>query len=127
MVRTSCEANLVANVDEVGSEAKLSHGAEGDEQEKIWVISRLEGSHLGGRRTVSGRTPQVRKFYEDVLHVEYMRDDVDAIDGKDNSVRKSGWDDGGRVPNVPLFNNADNRPGRRRQRCQPMASPSCPP
>ena len=34
MVRTSCEANLVANADEVGSEAKFSHGAEGGEQEK---------------------------------------------------------------------------------------------
>jgi len=44
------EANLIANVDEVGSEAKLGHGTEGDEDEKIWVVSRLEGGHLGGER-----------------------------------------------------------------------------
>ena len=46
MVRSLCEANLVAEVDEVGSETKLSHGAEGDEQEKVWMISGLEGGHL---------------------------------------------------------------------------------
>ena len=50
MVTSPYEANLIANVDEVGSEAKLSHGAEGDEEKKIWVVSRLEGSHLGGER-----------------------------------------------------------------------------
>jgi len=50
MVSSFSEANLIANVDEVGSEPKLSHGAEGDEQEKIWVISRFEGGHLGEER-----------------------------------------------------------------------------
>lgn len=48
MVTGSYEANLVANVDEVGAETKLGHGAEGDEHKKIWVVSRLEGGHLGG-------------------------------------------------------------------------------
>ena len=50
MIAGFSEANLIANVDEVGSEAKLSQGTKGDEHEKIWVISRLEGGHLGGRR-----------------------------------------------------------------------------
>jgi len=50
MVTSPYEANLIANVDEVGSEAKLGHCAEGDEEEEVWVISRLEGSHLGGER-----------------------------------------------------------------------------
>ena len=50
MVASFSEANLIANVDEVGSETKLSHGTEGNEHEKIWVISRLEGGHLGGER-----------------------------------------------------------------------------
>jgi len=44
------ESNLIANVNEIGGEAKLGHGAEGDEEEKIWVVSRLEGSHLRGER-----------------------------------------------------------------------------
>lgn len=48
MVTSFSEANLIAKVDEIGSETKLSHGAEGDEQEKIWVIVRLEGGHIGG-------------------------------------------------------------------------------
>ena len=48
MISTSYEANLVADVDKVGSESKLSHSAEGDEHEKVWVVSRLEGGHLGG-------------------------------------------------------------------------------
>jgi len=50
MVASFSVANLIANVDEVGSEPKLSHCAEGDEQEKIRVISRLEGGHLGEGR-----------------------------------------------------------------------------
>jgi len=50
MVTSPYEANLIANVDEVGSEAQLGHGAKGDEEEKIWVVSRLERSHLGGER-----------------------------------------------------------------------------
>ena len=50
MVASFSVANLIANVDEVGSEPKLSHGAESDEQEKIRVISRLEGGHLGEGR-----------------------------------------------------------------------------
>ena len=60
-------ANLIPKVDEVGSKAKLSHRAEGDEHEKIWVISRLEGGHLGGERgwCLVGR----RKVYEGKLHV----------------------------------------------------------
>jgi len=60
MVTRFNEADLIANVDEVGGETKLSHGAEGDEQEKVWVISCLEGGHLGEEEgTVSGRMPQV--------------------------------------------------------------------
>lgn len=43
-------ANLIPKVDEVGSEAQLGHCAEGDEHEEVWVISRLEGGHLGGER-----------------------------------------------------------------------------
>jgi len=48
MVTRLSKTNLIANVDEIGSETELGHGAEGDEQEKIWMISRLEGGHLGG-------------------------------------------------------------------------------
>lgn len=50
MVRTFCESNLISNVDEVGSEAKLGHSAESDEYEEVRVILRLEGGHLGGGR-----------------------------------------------------------------------------
>ena len=50
MIASLGEANLIANVDEVGSETKLSHGTEGDEHEKIWMVSRFEGGHLGGER-----------------------------------------------------------------------------
>ena len=50
MVTRFDEANLIAKVNEVGSETELSHGAEGDEEEKIWVISRFEGCHLEGER-----------------------------------------------------------------------------
>jgi len=50
MVTRVSKANLAAKVDEVGSETKLGYGAEGDEHEKIWMISRLEGGHLGGER-----------------------------------------------------------------------------
>lgn len=70
MVARFSEANLIANIDEVGSETKLGHGAEGDEQEKIWVISRLEEGHLGGmrERCLVGRR-RYEQVYEDVLHV----------------------------------------------------------
>jgi hypothetical protein len=50
MVASLSEANLVAEVDEVRGETKLSDSAEGDEQEQIRVISRLEGRHCGGDR-----------------------------------------------------------------------------
>lgn len=69
MVATLVEANLVANVDEIGSEAKLGHGAEGDEQEKIWVVSRFEGGHSGGEGKRCWPGAVVVKVYEDVLHV----------------------------------------------------------
>lgn len=61
MVTSPCKANLVANVDKVGSETKFGHGAEGDEQEKIWVVSRLEEGHPGGER---GRCLVGRRSFE---------------------------------------------------------------
>ena len=68
MVTSSYEANLIANVDEVGSEAKLGHGTEGDEEEKIWVVSRLEGSHLGGEREWC---PVGRRRHEKFMRTSY--------------------------------------------------------
>lgn len=70
MITSISEANLVAEIDEVGSETKFGQGAEGDEQEKIRVISRFEGGHIGGgrERSLVGRR-SYKKVYEDVVHV----------------------------------------------------------
>lgn len=62
VVTSLSEADLIAKVYEVGSETKFRQGAEGDEQEKIWVISRLEGGHLGGKKERGSGRRSMKKF-----------------------------------------------------------------
>lgn len=54
MITSFGKTNLVAEIDEVRSETELSDGAERDEQEKIRMISRLEGGHRGGEEKERG-------------------------------------------------------------------------
>lgn len=126
MVTSLGKTNLVAEIDKVRSETKLSRSAESDEQEKIRVISRLEGGHRGGEkvRCLVGRCRNV-KFMKRSHTCGTCQTTLTALTAKDNS--ESGCDDCGRVPTVHLFSNADDRPGRRRRRqCQPMANLPCP-
>lgn len=105
MIASFGEANLVAEVYEVRAETKLGRGAECDEDEKVRVISRLEGRHCGGKegRYLDGRRRN-ENFMKRLCTCRTCQTTSTALTASKIVRGRSGFVDCGTVPTDPLLN-----------------------